>query len=98
MEVKSTILRLLNEEDKVLCSIGAEVHYDENNEFDEGDIYFIHPMTGNKCELLEQCFSGWAEQEEEKNIQWILLKRRIKNDKELMQKIWHDLEKIDYYI
>lgn len=90
-------LRLLNSNDEVLCSINTVTYYDEENEFDEGETFFLHVLTGSQCQYIEQVFQGWGEQNKEAQEQWEKLENFIKNDCDLYQKIW-DLNTIDYYI
>ena len=58
------------------------------------ELAFFHPMTGQKCESVEATFGGWSEQEE--NTDWDKLKKAISEDSILPQKIWHDVQVIDY--
>ncbi len=95
-EIRSK-LRLLNSKDEVLCSIDTVTYYDEEDEFDEGETFFIHVLTGSECETIDQVFQGWSEQNKEAQEQWEKLENFIKNDCNLYQKIW-DLNTIDYYI
>lgn len=90
-------LRLLNSGDEVLCSINTVTYYDEKNEFDEGETFFLHVLTGSECQTVDQIFQGWGEQDKELQEQWEILKNFIKNDCDLSQKIW-DLDTVDYYI
>lgn len=87
-------LRLLNYNEEVLCKITAILEYDEN---DEEELYFLHPLNGNKCQNINQCFYGWSEQEDRDNY-WSKLREEIQNDNMLIQKIYDDIEEIDYYI
>lgn len=98
MKIKSSTLRLLNEEDKVLCSLRAEIHFNENNPFDEGDLFFRHRMNGTKCERVEQSLYGTSEFIKKEENYWYILKDKILDDTELKQKIWDDLKEIDYFI
>jgi hypothetical protein len=44
---------------------------------DDGDIRYIHPISGQPCETLEQAFAGWSEQDESLNEQWDELKELV---------------------
>jgi len=94
MERKIKELRLLNDNEEVLCKITAILEYNGNN---EEELYFLHPLNGNKCQNINQCFYGWSEQEDRDNYYWSKLREEIKNDNMLIQKIYDDIE-IDYYI
>lgn len=94
---KKSELRLIGNGEKVLCSIAVEIFYNEENEFDEGDVFFIHPMTGSQCDTLDLCFVGWSEFDEESKNQWNNLRKQIENDSDLFQKLDYGMDKIDYY-
>ena len=38
------------------------------------DLYFIHPLTNQQCEHIEQCLTGWSEQDtlEQSNLELLL--------------------------
>ncbi|WP_300857228.1 hypothetical protein [uncultured Clostridium sp.] len=97
MDSKKSELRLLNDDDEVLCSIDVVMYYDEENEYDEGEIFFLHVLTGSQCETIEQVFQGWSEQNKEAQEQWEKLENFIEDDRDLAQKIC-DLDEVDYYI
>jgi len=44
---------------------------------EEADTYFIHVTTGQRCESVRDCFSGWSEQDEKSAEQWETLCQRI---------------------
>ena len=46
---------------------------------EEADTYFIHVTTGQRCESVRDCFSGWSEQDEKSAEQWETLCERIEN-------------------
>ena len=41
------------------------------------DTYFIHILTGRRCESVRDCFSGWSEQDEKSAEEWETLCSRI---------------------
>ena len=41
------------------------------------DTYFLHIMTGQRCESVWDCFSEWSEQDEKSAEQWETLCQRI---------------------
>jgi len=43
------------------------------------DTYFLHIMTGSRCESVRDCFDGWSEQDTESAEQWETLCERIEN-------------------
>ena len=43
------------------------------------DTYFIHILTGRRCESLRECFSGWSEQDEKSAEEWETLCRHIED-------------------
>lgn len=90
-------LRLLNDKDEVLLSISTVTYYDEENELDEGETFYIHPLTGSECQTVRQILQGWSEQDKEDNNNWNKLIEAIENDEELSQKIF-DMDIIDYYV
>ena len=53
----------------------------------DAETYFRHIMTGQRCESVRDCFSGWSERNEKTSEQWETLCRRIE-----------ELDNIDEYI
>ena len=43
------------------------------------DTYFLHILTGSRCETVGDCFAGWSEEDEESAEQWETLCERIEN-------------------
>ena len=41
------------------------------------DTYFLHKMTGQRCECAWSCLIGWSEQDEKTIDMWTTLCRRI---------------------
>ncbi len=66
------------------------------DEFGNENIYFQHPLSGLWCENLDQIFSGWCEQSEKENERWIEFTEAIKKDDMLSQKIYDEIEVIEY--
>ncbi len=54
----------------------------------EADIYFLHPLTGQKMERARQILQGWSEQDEEAQRKWKKLVEEIENDFLLEQSLW----------
>lgn len=60
-------IKLYKDDINFLCKINAKVYFDENNELDEGDVYFIHPLTGSEHENINSIFMNWKEAKDEYN-------------------------------
>ena len=43
------------------------------------DTYFLHILTGNLCESVRDCFTGWSESDEKAAEEWETLCERIEN-------------------
>ena len=43
------------------------------------DTYFLHILTGSRCETVGDCFAGWSEPDEKSAEQWETLCERIEN-------------------
>ena len=41
------------------------------------DIYFLHVMTGQRCENARECLDGWSEPDEDATEKWETLCERI---------------------
>ena len=64
------------------CQVYAVGKWYENSHGEvigDVDTYFLHIMTGSRCESLRDCFSGWSEQDEKSAEQWETLCERIEN-------------------
>ena len=60
--------------------ISAVAEWGENSRGDmvKGvDTYFRHIMTGERCESVRDCFSGWSEPDQEVSEKWETLCQRI---------------------
>ena len=89
---------VLVENNEILFDLIGELEYDEQNEFDEGELVFQHPFTGDMYTDVKQCLMGWSEQNEaDENTRWELAEC-ILNDEDLMQKVWdiEEGENIEY--
>ena len=87
MKIKNLCLNLIKE-DKIIYRIYAYLEYDENNDNDEGEITFRHPMTGEKCTNVSDCLVGWSEMTDEDNNIRNILVDMVSEDTDLMQKAW----------
>jgi len=62
--------------------ISAVAEWAENTRGDimgEPDIYFLHVMTGQRCESVWSCLTGWSESDEKSSEKWETLCERIEN-------------------
>lgn len=73
---------------EVKFNLNAELEYDKNNEFDEGELKFMHPFNGNMYSNPDACLLGWWEQNQEDEDNRWKLTDMIKNDEDIMQKVW----------
>lgn len=82
---------------ETLVTVSAALEYDETNEYDEGVLYFQHPVTGEMFENVRDILVGWSEMDEreEKNIEELV--ELTIEDQDLLQKAW-DLEVIEYFV
>ena len=54
------------------------------------DTYFIHILTGRRCESLRECFSGWSEQDEKSAEEWETLCIRIQNHENIEEDMCYE--------
>jgi len=62
--------------------ISAVAEWAENSRGDivgEPDTYFLHVMTGQRCESVWSCLTGWSESDEKSSEKWETLCERIEN-------------------
>ena len=62
--------------------ISAVAEWAENSQGDimgEPDTYFLHAMTGQRCESVWSCLTGWSESDEKSSEKWETLCERIEN-------------------
>ena len=70
--------------------ISAVAEWGENSRGDVvvgADTYFLHVSTGQRCESVRDCFSGWSEPDEKSTEMWETLCERIENYGNLEQTI-----------
>ena len=60
----------------------------------ERNVYFLHPLTNQFCESVEQCFYGWSEQDDTINDLWCNLKKFIYSELELIIDFLFDGEEV----
>ena len=97
---KNLKLRLVGENEEILFSFEAQLEYDEENEYDEGELRFMHPFTGEMYTDIYQCLVGWSEMDEKDENSRHELANLISEDEDLLQKAWDSDEddNIDYYL
>ena len=62
--------------------ISAVAEWAENSRGDivvGADTYFLHVMTGQRCESVRDCLDGWSEPDEKSAEKWETLCERIEN-------------------
>ena len=73
------------------CQITGVAEWCENSRGDiltaEPDTYFLHILTGQRCDSVQECLDGWSEQDEESNEKWETLCSRIEEFENLEQTI-----------
>lgn len=88
-------IRLLDEKENILCSLEAICTYEDND--DEVEILFVHPMTSSCVQFARMCLQGWTEQNEKDNANWWKLVECIENDDNLLSRCY-DLDEVDYFL
>ena len=68
-----------------ISAVGRWLENSKGEEIDDVDIYFIHITSGQRCEGVRDCFSGWSEQDEESDEKWETLCKRIEETDGLEQ-------------
>ena len=79
--------------------ISAVAEWGENSRGDMVvgvDTYFLHVSTGQRCESVRDCFSGWSEPDEKSTEMWETLCERIENYGNLEQTIC-DEKRVELY-
>ena len=79
--------------------ISAVAEWGENSRGDMVvgvDTYFLHVSTGQRCESVRDCFSGWSDPDEKSTEMWETLCERIENYGNLEQTIC-DEKRVELY-
>jgi len=77
------------------CRLGkAEITVKGVFEDDYSKLTFFHPLTGQECEYVEQTLYGWSDSEGQE--EWEQLVEAIQEDDMLEQKVYDDIEVIEY--
>ena len=97
--VKNLKFRLVDDKNQVLFELAGQLEFDETNEFDEGELSFQNPCSGDMYTDVKQCLMGWSEQNEaDENARWELAEA-IAGDEELLELAWckEECDVINYY-
>ena len=91
---------VLIENDKPIFDFNAQLEYNEENEYDEGEVTFMHPFTGEMYTDIHQCLVGWSEQNQDDNITRETLAYMVASDSDLLQRAWDidEGDEIVYYV
>ena len=57
---------------------------------EEADTYFLHVMTGQRCESAWECLIGWSEPDEKSTEKWETLCSRIEKHENIEQTICNE--------
>ena len=80
MLVENEMIFYLRENPK--CQVQAVGIWRENTTGEmigDVDTYFIHILTGRRCNTVRDCATGWSEREKKEADDWELLCRRIED-------------------
>ena len=78
IEVKNDMSFYLDEDPTYKISAVGVWHENSAGEMvGSADTYFYHVTTGQRCESVRDCFSGWSEPDEESTEKWETLCSRI---------------------
>jgi len=94
-QMKNEMIFFLSEAPEYQISAVAE--WAENSRGDivvGADTYFLHVMTGQRCESVRECLDGWSEQNEESTEKWETLCSRIEEYGNLEETIC-DMERVE---
>jgi len=64
------------------CQVYAVGQWRENTAGEtigDVDTYFIHILTGRRCESVRDCFTGWSESDKKAEEEWEALCQRIED-------------------
>ena len=60
-----------------ISAVGRWLENSNGEAIDDVDTYFLHITSGQRCEGVRDCFSGWSEQDEESDEKWETVCERI---------------------
>ena len=73
--------------------ISGVAEWGENTQGDnmkEPDTYFLHVLTGQRCESAWSCLTGWSEPDEKSMDMWETLCRRIEEYENIEQDMCYE--------
>ena len=62
-----------------ISAVGRWLETSKGEVIGDADTYFLHILTGQRCESVWSCLTGWSEQNEKSAEQWETLCERIEN-------------------
>ena len=79
--MKNEMIFYLNEAPEFRISAVGEWRENARGDIvqEEADTYFLHVMTGQRCESAWECLVGWSEPDEKSMEKWETLCERIEN-------------------
>jgi len=79
--MKNEMIFYLNEAPEYQISAVGEWRENARGDIvqEEADTYFINVNTGQRCESVWSCLTGWSEQDEKSTEMWETLCERIEN-------------------
>ena len=60
-----------------ISAVGRWLEDQKGKVIEDVDTYFLHILTGQRCEGVRDCFAGWSEQDERAEEIWETLSMRI---------------------
>jgi len=60
-----------------ISAVGTWRENSRNEVVEDADTYFLHILTGQRCESARECLDGWSEQDEKSTEKWETLCQRI---------------------
>ena len=60
-----------------ISAVGRWLENSKGEVVGDADTYFLHITSGQRCESVRECLSGWSEQSERAEEIWETLGRRI---------------------
>ena len=60
-----------------ISAVGRWLENSKGEVIEDVDTYFLHITSGQRCEGVRDCFTGWSEQSEEAEEKWETLCSRI---------------------
>ena len=87
-QMKNEMVFYLNEAPEYqISAVGEWCENSHGGIVKEADTYFLHVLTGQRCESAWGCLVGWSEPDEHAEEKWETLCRRIEEYKNIEQDI-----------